>query len=58
MGRVCQNCGRGYEHETDGPFGCGICGARNHADGSIEYDGSREDVDRMKERIRDYDERD
>lgn len=57
MGRVCQNCGRGYEYETDAPFVCHVCGAQNNTDGSVEYDGSREDVDRMEERIRDYDER-
>ena len=51
---VCRNCGRGYDHNMD-EFDCGVCGAHNGADGSVEYDGGRVDVNRMKERIEEYD---
>ena len=56
MGTVCRNCGCGYEHENDS-FVCEVCGAQNNADGSVEYDGSRDAVDDMRDRIRDYDDR-
>jgi hypothetical protein len=38
-------------------FTCPICGAYNAADGSVEYDGSREAVEDMQKRIRDFDDR-
>jgi len=51
---TCKNCGRGYEHD-DLPFVCEVCGAENHEDGSWSYDGSREAVEDMEGRMREYD---
>ncbi len=53
---ICNNCGRGDDVQMMN-FTCQICGAHNNADGSVEYDGSRDAVDRMEDRIRDYDDR-
>lgn len=52
---ICRNCGRGDDWETE-CFVCPVCGAQNNADGSVEYDGSRDAVDDMRDRIDAYDE--
>lgn len=51
---TCGNCGRGYDYQEDS-FTCGVCGAYNAADGSVEYNASRADMEDMQDRIRDYD---
>jgi len=56
MSYICNNCGRGYEHESP-DFVCEVCGARNCADGSVSYDGSHEAVEEMKARCAEYDEK-
>jgi len=50
----CRNCGRGGTWNND-EFICEVCGATNHTDGSVSYVGTREAVDEMERRIRDYD---
>ena len=54
---ACQNCGR-----SDGPDGiewrCDVCGAMNMPDGAVEYDGDRDSVDEMEDRIHQFDDRD
>jgi len=55
MARVCNNCGRGYEHDEGESFICEVCGAINNADGSWEYDCSRDAISEMESRINEYD---
>ena len=55
----CINCGteQQYDGEIIDYYCCERCGSRIHEDGSVSYDGTQDGIERMKDRIRKFDDK-
>ena len=52
---VCGACGCEQQLVDVDEFFCERCGAKNYDDGSYEYDGSREGIEKAEEKMKRYD---
>ena len=57
MSNYCINCGteQQYVGEIVDYYYCERCGSKIHGDGSVSYDGTREGIEDMNQRIEEFD---
>ena len=57
MNNYCNNCGyeQSYSGEIIGFYFCERCGSKMFPDGSVEYDGTRDGIAEMRDRIDAFD---